>query len=87
MEAIRQIIDSTLLSNVIPLPKIFQNKKVEVIVLLKEEQTALPLLTKDGIDDMLKNSVTESLIGVLPRSDMTLEDYRTERLTKYDCTN
>ena len=32
MEAIRQIVDSNLLSGVIPLPEFLRNKKVEVIV-------------------------------------------------------
>lgn len=84
MEAVRQIINSDLLTGVISLPKGFQNKKVEVIVFLKEEKTILPSLTKNDIDVMLKGSVTESLIGVLPESDMTLEDYRAERLSKYE---
>jgi len=34
MEAVRQIIDSNLLNGVMPLPKYFQNKKVEIIVFL-----------------------------------------------------
>ena len=41
-------------------------------------------LTKNDIDLMLKGSVTESLIGALPQSDMTFEDYRAERLNKYE---
>ena len=44
----------------------------------------LPSLTKNDIDKMLKGSVTESLIGVLPQSDVNLEDYRSERLNKYE---
>jgi hypothetical protein len=87
VEAVRQIIDSNLLSGVIPLPKDFQNKNVEVIVFVKEEKTALPPLTKEDIDALLKDSDIESLIGALPKSDMALEDYRAERLKKYECAD
>lgn len=84
MEAFRKIIDSSLLSGVLSLPKDFQNKKVEIIVFLTEEKAVLPSLTKSDIDAMLKGSVTESLIGILPYSDMFLDDYRSERLSKYE---
>jgi hypothetical protein len=87
VEAVRQIIDSNLLSGVIPLPKDFQNKNVEVIVFLKEEKAILPSLTKGDIDAMLKDSVTESLIGALPHSDISIEEYRSERLRKYECAD
>ena len=84
MEAVKQIIDSKLLNGVISLPKNFQNKEVEIIVFLKEEQTVMPKLTMNDIDEMLKGSITESLIGSVPQSNMTLEDYRAERLKKYE---
>ena len=84
MEAIRQIIDSRLLNGIISLPKNFQNEKVEIIVFLKEEATSIPKLTMNEIDNMLKGSVTESLIGAAPQTNMTLEDYRAERLEKYE---
>ena len=87
MEAVRQIIDSKLLNGVISLPKDFHNKKVEVIVFLKEEPSPMPSLTKSDIDIMLKGSITESLIGILPQSNMELEDYRSERLNKYERTD
>ncbi|MDR3011717.1 MAG: hypothetical protein LBU70_00685 [Chitinispirillales bacterium] len=88
MEAIRQVIDSDSLRGIVSLPSFFQNKKVEIIVFLKEEKVELPpLLSKHDIDALLKDSITESLIGVLPHSNRTLEDYRTERLNKYECVN
>ena len=87
MEAIRQVIDSNLLSGVIPLPKAFQNKNVEVIVFLKKEKAALPPLKKEEIDMLLKGSVTESLIGALTHSGKAIEEYRSERLLKYERTD
>ena len=38
----------------------------------------------NDIDAMLKGSITESLIGVIPDTGNTLEDYRAERLSKYE---
>jgi hypothetical protein len=87
MEAVKQIISSDLLNGVIALPRVMQNKKVEVIVMLAEEKRELPSLTKDRIDAMMKGSITESLIGALPYLSMPLEDYRTERLRKYECVD
>jgi hypothetical protein len=87
MEAIRQIIDSHLLNGVIALPKNFQNKKVEIIVFPTMEKSAMSSFSKNDIDAMLKGSVTESLIGALPHSGMSLEDYRAERLNKYERTD
>jgi hypothetical protein len=84
MEAIKEIIDSNLLNGVISLPKHFQNKKVEVIIFLQEEKIIMPKFTMNDIDEMLKGSITESLIGSVPQSDMALEDYRAERLKKYE---
>jgi len=84
VEAVRQTIDSSLLDGIIPLPKGFQNRSVEVIVMLKEEKATLPQLKKGDIDKLLKGSVTELLIGALSDSGMSTEDYRSERLLKYE---
>jgi len=84
MDAVTQVIDSTLLSGIIPLPKRFENKKVEVVVSLNEEKTVLPKLTMSDIDAMKKGSISESLTGAIPQSGKTLEDYRAERLAKYE---
>jgi len=87
MDVVTQVIDSTLLNGIIPLPKRFENKRVEVVVSLNEETTTLPSLTMSDIDSMLKGSITETLTGAIPQSGKTLEEYRAERLAKYECTN
>jgi hypothetical protein len=84
MDAVKRIISSDLLNGVIALPRIMQNKKVEVIVMLADEKRELPSLTKERIDAMIEGSVTESLIGALPNLSMSLDDYRIERLHKYE---
>jgi hypothetical protein len=87
MEAVRQIINSNSLNGIIPLPTFFQDKKVEVIVFLTEDKIKPPRLSKHDIDAMLKDSVTESLIGAIPQSGKTFDDYKTERLNKYECVD
>jgi hypothetical protein len=87
MEAVRRVIDSKLLKGVIPLPKSVHRKQVEIIVFVKEDEKVLPSLTKNDIDSLLSGSITESLIGIIPQSNKTLEDYRSERLSKYETAN
>jgi len=84
MDVVTQVIDSTLLSGIILFPRRFENKKVEVIVSLNEEKTAIPKLTMSDIDAMKKGSISESLTGAIPQSGKTLEDYRAERLARYE---
>ena len=88
MEAVRQTIDSSLLDGVVQLPKDFENKEVEIIVFLKEnlkkEKKTPHLLKRSELDAMLKGSHTEALTGSIPQSGMTLEEYRAERLKKYE---
>jgi hypothetical protein len=87
MEAVRQIVESNTLNGIISLPSFFQNKKVEVTVVLTEDKAERPLLSKNDIDVMLKGSITESLIGAIPYTAKPLEDYRAERLSKYERVN
>ena len=87
MEAVRQVINSDLLQGIVSLPKSFQQKKVEIIVFIKEDKSTIPSFTKSDIDSLLPGSITESLIGALPQSDKTLDDYRSERLAKYETTS
>jgi len=59
MEAVTQTIDSTLLNGIIPLPKKFQNKQVEVIVSLGGEKATnkshtrfIGLLSQESFDEI-----------------------------------
>lgn len=87
MEAVRQVIDSTLLDGIVYLPKRFENKRVEIVISLDEDSKALPSLKMGDIDAMLKGSITETLTGIIPKTEKTLDDYRAERLAKYECAN
>jgi hypothetical protein len=84
MEIVRQIVDSRLLDTVIPLPKSFLDKKVEVIVMPTTEDTGKPSLSRSAIDSMLEGSITQSLLGAVPDTGLSIEDIRSERLSKYE---
>lgn len=83
MEAVRKTIDGNVLNRVLPLPKSFRNRKVEVIVFPVSAPSVATKMTRAGMDEMMKGSVTESLIGIVPDSGRSLEDYREERLSGY----
>ena len=86
MEAVRQIVNSSLLDGIISLPEILKGKEVELVVypIKSIPKEKLPKFSRKEIDAMLEGSVTQSLIGIVKDEGMELEDYRTERLRKYD---
>ena len=84
MEFVRQIVGGSELSNVMPLPMSLRSGKVEVIVLPIDEKARPPKLGGKNIDEMLEGSVTQSLIGAIPISEVSLEEIREERLRKYE---
>lgn len=80
MEVVRKIVDAKKLMSVIPLPETMRNRRVEVIVLPAEEQKVSENLKKSGNIE----SLVDSLVGVIRDTGMTLEDYRAEKLGKYE---
>ncbi|MDR0609921.1 MAG: hypothetical protein LBG58_07420 [Planctomycetaceae bacterium] len=84
MEALRKIIDSKVLETLFPLPKSFQNKDIEIIILPVNKKREKPHVTGQMIDEMLQGSVTQSLIGAIPFSNISREEIRLERLQKYE---
>jgi hypothetical protein len=87
MEALRKIIDSKALETLFPLPKSFRNKDIEIIILPVNKKEEKPHVTRQMIDEMLPGSITQSLIGTIPFSNISLEDIRLERLQKYESIN
>ena len=77
MEFIRKIIDSNLLNQVLPLPNSFHNHKVEILVFPIRDR-------KKQLNDLMEGSITQSLIGAIPHSDITLDEIRVLRLKKYE---
>jgi hypothetical protein len=60
---------------------------VEIIVLPIVDEKSRPKLTRKMIDEMLVGSITQSLIGTIPCTDMSLDEIRSERLYKYESIN
>ncbi|MDR0311105.1 MAG: hypothetical protein LBJ21_05930 [Acidobacteriota bacterium] len=85
MEAMRQIVEGSLLNQVITLPKSLQNVLVEVIVKPVVDEAKPDKLNRSMLRSQLQGSHTESLSGILPTSiGMTIEDLREERRMKYE---
>ena len=47
-------------------------------------ETIMQIVKIDLLNDLLKGSVTESLIGILSGSDISIEEMRDERITKHE---
>jgi len=82
MEVVRQFIDAKKLMSVIPLPKALQNSRLEIIILPAEDKESDQSISADKT--VRVNSIVDSLVGIIPDNGMTLEDYRAERLSKYE---
>jgi hypothetical protein len=87
VEVLRKIIDSKELETLFPLPKSFRNRDIEIIILPVNKKEEKPHVTRQMIDEMLPGSITQSLIGTIPFSNISLEDIRLERLQKYESIN
>jgi hypothetical protein len=83
----RQIVSAEELSGVIAIPQIFENKRVEVIIREAPESSPAPKIDMPDFENMLDGSITQSLIGIVPDSGKSLEEYRAERLSKYERAN
>ncbi|WP_461253913.1 hypothetical protein [Treponema sp. R8-4-B8] len=77
MEFVRKVVDSSVLDHVLSLPHSFHNHKVEIIVFPVQDR-------KTQLNDLMEGSITQSLIGAIPHSDITLDEIRALRLKKYD---
>ena len=81
MEVVRKILNASQLLSVIPLPEAFKNRKLEVIVIPAEEPVE-KMKDKKEIEEAV-----DFLAGSIPDEGMDLEDYRNERLKKYEVAN
>jgi hypothetical protein len=80
----RQIVSADALSDVISIPQIFKNKRVEIIIREAPEAASAPKIDTENIERMMGGSITQSLIGIVPNSGKTLDDYSAERLSRYE---
>lgn len=84
MEFVRRIVDASSLLKIMQLPDTLKNRKLEIIVLPIDDagkEISPQSIGASGISD-----ITQSLIGSIPLSDVSLEKIREERLAKYEST-
>lgn len=79
MEFVRKIVDASSLMKIMQLPDTLMNRKLEIIVLPVEENQKGALQESMAVSD-----ITQSLIGSIPISDITIEQMKEERLKKYE---
>jgi hypothetical protein len=85
MEAVNAYYDGR---SFVPIKPVSVKKNQRAIVTILDEpvsvQTQMPKIKRSVLKAMMKGSVTESLIGIVPDSGMTLDEIRAERLSKYE---
>ena len=87
MEYVREIVDSSVLDNVLTLPRSFHNRKVEILVFPVSDKEKKVNINQKKISELMEGSITQSLIGVVPHPDISLEEIRSLRLQKYDSSH
>lgn len=78
MEFIRKYIDASTLMSLIPLPETLKNRKLEIMILPADEQQGITRKASEVA------ATVQALTGALPNTDLTLQDFREERLQKYE---
>lgn len=84
MEFVRKIVDASSLMKIIQLPDTLMNRKLEIIVLPIDDTQNVT--HQEGMDVSGLSDITQSLIGSIPVSDITIEQIKEERLKKYEGT-
>lgn len=78
MEVIRRFIDAKKIMSIMPLPETLRNRRLEIIVMPAE----------DNVETIKKDAKIENIVdlltGSIPDNEMSLADYRDERLGKYE---
>ncbi|MDR1322718.1 MAG: hypothetical protein LBK56_15075 [Gracilibacteraceae bacterium] len=72
----RQVVSANALSEVIAMPQIFRDKRVEVTIREVPEAASPPKIDIANIERMMDGSITQSLIGIVPSNGKPLDDYR-----------
>jgi len=87
MEFVRKIVDSSVLDQVLTLPRSLLNREVEILVFPVKEKGKKTSIGREKINELMEGSITQSLIGAVPHSDITPEEIRSMRLRKYDSSD
>lgn len=79
MEFVRKYIDANSLMTIMTLPEALRNRRLEIIILPAEDVHSEKA---KGVSDL--EEIVNSLVGAIPNNEMSLEDFREERLRKYE---
>lgn len=84
MEFVRTIIDANSVMKIIQLPDTLKDRKLEIIILPLDEIQKEPYQKNTNETKAEISKITQSLKGSIPLSDVSLEQIKEERLTKYE---
>ena len=76
MEAVRRFVEAKELMNILSLPEKYRNHKLEIIIIPSDEKTVT--------EKTEKSEILKSLIGAIPNTNLSLDELRNERLSKYE---
>ena len=82
MEFVRKIVDASSLMKIMQMPDTLMNRKLEIIVLLVDDNQKGSIQESKDVSDF--SEITQSLMGSIPISDITIERIKEERLRKYE---
>ena len=77
MEVVRHFLDADALKSIISLPDSFRGRRLEIIVLPASDEP--PAKDRTRVEEIL-----HTLSGAIPDTGLTLDEYRAERLKKYE---
>ena len=85
MTAVREIVDSSSLADIVKLPPAFMNRKVEVIVFPVEDAAkVIPKFTIAQIEEAANSPKVQAIVGLLKDAglppEITIKDIRKMRL-------
>ena len=85
---VRKLVDGKLLNQVVALPEAYQNELLEIIITPAPVRKTVKKISRAELLSKLSGSHTEALTGIIQVDhDISLEEYRMERLKKYDCAD
>ena len=79
---VRKIVDASSLMKIMQMPDTLMNRKLEIIVLLVDDNQKGSIQESKDVSGL--SEITQSLMGSIPISDITIERIKEERLRKYE---
>lgn len=84
MEFVRKIVDANSIMKIIQLPETLKDRKLEIIILPVDESQKELLQNNFDTTRSEISEITRSLRGCIPLPDVSLDEIKKERLSKYE---